>query len=134
MNSELVRRMNPETRVYIPPVVLDDLDEFRKLARNAAMVTYCPEYFRGPFLDDQERLRRVTLVAIGVPVRGMPLTFKYVLDYNDLYDPSRGWEEQTVEIDMMLSHLIDGLDPDVPIMRGTIETIAPMGAVLSARV
>ncbi|MHA1771281.1 MAG: hypothetical protein ACTSYL_06625 [Candidatus Thorarchaeota archaeon] len=125
--------MKPETSVYIPPVSLESLEDFRRYARAAALVTYTPEYFRGPFIDDHKRLRRVTLVAVGVLVRGMPLTFKYTLDYNDLYDPSRGWEEQTTEIDLLLSQLISSLESETPVVRGTVETEAPLGEVLSVR-
>ncbi len=129
----MVRNVNPETSVYIPPVVLDSLEEFRRFAREAALVTYNPEYFRGPFLDDQKRLRRVTLVALGVMVRGLPITFKYTIDYNDLYDPARGWEEQTAEIDILLSRLISSLDSSTPVVRGSVESEAPTGEVLAIR-
>ncbi len=119
--------------MYIPPILLESLEEFRRFARDAALVTYAPEYFSGPFADDCGRLRRVTLVAIGVPVRGVPLMFKYVLDYQDLYDPSRGWEEQSEEVHTRLLDLVEGLQAETPVVRGRIDSGAPMGELLSAR-
>ncbi|MHA1577180.1 MAG: hypothetical protein ACTSU3_07450, partial [Candidatus Thorarchaeota archaeon] len=91
--------MNAETREFIPPVVLENYDDFKEYAMQAAIVTYRPEYYRGPFMDDRKRIRRVTLAAIGVRLRGLPLSFKLVIDYSDLCDLSKPWEEQASEVD-----------------------------------
>ncbi|TFG07579.1 hypothetical protein EU538_08590 [Candidatus Thorarchaeota archaeon] len=121
---------NSET-IYVPPVVVEDYDEFIDAANRAAVVLYDPEYFQSPFLDDQKRIRRVTLTAIGVEVKGLPLTFKHILDYQDLLDPSKSWEEVVSDIDSYLREGIQTLDKSVRIMRGSLETHTPLGKALS---
>ncbi len=126
--------MSTENRVYIPPIVVDDIEDFRRFARDAALVTFAPEYFNGPFQDDRGRLRRITLMAVGVPVRGMPLTFKCVIDYHDLRDLSREWSEQSEDIHLLLAGIVEQLDTPAPVVQGTLDTGRPLGQVLSARI
>ena len=87
-----MKRMNAETGEFIQPVILENYDDFRKYAMQAAVVTYRPEYYRGPFMDDRKRIKRVTLAAIGVRLRDLPLSFKLVIDYTDLCDISKPWD------------------------------------------
>ncbi|TFF67984.1 hypothetical protein EU520_01000 [Candidatus Thorarchaeota archaeon] len=121
---------NSET-IYVPPVVLEDYGDFIEAANRAAVVLYDPEYFQSPFLDDQKRVRRVTLTAIGVEVKGLPLTFKHILDHQDLMDPSRAWEDVVSDIDSFLREGIQTLNRSVRLMRGSLETNAPLGKALS---
>ncbi len=123
---------NSET-VYVPPLVLEDYDDFMEAANRAAVVLYDPEYFQSPFLDDQQRIRRVTLMAIGVEVNGLPLTFKYIIDHQDLNDPSRSWEDVVCDIDSFMRDGIQTLHRSVRLMRGSLETHTPIGKALSMR-
>ncbi len=65
--------MNTEQNVFIPPVQLSSLSDFKDVANEAAIIVYSPEYFQGPFMDDQKRLRRLTLTAVGVEKKGSKL-------------------------------------------------------------
>lgn len=128
-----MKEMNDETGAFIPPVTLDNYDDFRNFATQAAIVTYKPEYFRGPFLDDRRRIRRVTLAAIGVKLRDIPLSFKFVIEYDDLCDMSKPWEEQASEVDLRIGKLIARLESECTLVRGAIDTSPPMGKALTAR-
>ncbi|MHA2179507.1 MAG: hypothetical protein ACXAAK_14270 [Candidatus Thorarchaeota archaeon] len=57
--------MNDEQTVFIPPVQLESLADFKEVAGEAAVIVYNPEYFRGPFTDDDKRIRRLTLSFCG---------------------------------------------------------------------
>ncbi|MBD3405964.1 MAG: hypothetical protein GF411_07550 [Candidatus Lokiarchaeota archaeon] len=119
--------------VFIPPIVLAEFEEFRHFARQAAIVAYKPEYFHSPFLDDTKRLRRITLNAIGVRVKGVALTFKYVLDYNTLCDPSKTWDEQVAEVDDLMSSVVNCLREESTLVRGSLDTETALGETLVMR-
>ncbi len=125
--------MNDETGAFIPPVKLDNYEDFKNFASQAAVVTYKPEYFRGPFLDDRKRIRRVTLAAIGVKLRDVPLSFIFVIEYDDLCDLSKPWEEQASEVDLRIEELISRLESECLLVRGTIDTLPSLGKALTAR-
>ena len=131
--NKLVKDMNVETGAFIPPVILDNYEDFRNFAAQDAIVTYRPEYFRGPFLDDRKRIRRVILAAIGVKLRDIPLSFKFVIEYDDLCDLSKPWEEQASEVDLRIGELIARLEKDCSLVRGTIDTSPSLGKALTAR-
>ncbi|MHA1937374.1 MAG: hypothetical protein ACW97O_04110, partial [Candidatus Thorarchaeota archaeon] len=63
--------MSNENPNIVPPVVLETYEDFETFASTAALVMYSPEYFHSPFLDDQKRLRRMTLTALGVKMNGV---------------------------------------------------------------
>ena len=125
--------MNNETGAFIPPVTLDNYEDFRNFATQAAIVTYKPEYFRGPFLDDRKRIRRVTLTAIGVKLRDIPLSFKFVIEYDDLCDLSKPWEEQASMAALRIEELIARLESECTLVRGTIDTLPAIGKALTNR-
>ncbi|MHA1638276.1 MAG: hypothetical protein ACTSUB_09720 [Candidatus Thorarchaeota archaeon] len=125
--------MNDETGAFIPPVILDDYEDFRNFAVQAAIVTYSLDYFRGPFLDDRKRIRRITLAAIGVKLKDVPLSFKFVIEYDDLWDSSRPWEEQVSVVDLRIEELITRLESECTVVRGAIDTVPAMGKALTAR-
>jgi hypothetical protein len=132
-------KMSEDRPVFIPPVVLERYEEleryedFKEYARNAALVTYDPDYFVSPFLDDRKRLRRVTLYAIGVRVKGVPLTFKYAIDIDSLQDKDKSWNEQADEIDKLISGIVASLGQEVELIRGKIESEASLGEALAMR-
>jgi hypothetical protein len=125
--------MKDEAAVFIPPVLLNSYEEFKTFAKQAALVVYTPEHFHSPFLDDAKRLRRVTLTALGVRVRGMALTFKYVLDYDSFSDASRTWDEQVAEVDDLMKGILASLETDCNLVRGTVEAESAIGETLMAR-
>ncbi len=108
--------------VSVPPLLLDRFDEFMEYAKGAALVTYSPEYFRSPFLDDPKRLRRVILHAVGVRVDGLPLTFKYIVDAMS----QRGMDTS----DITLQEILSRFEAGVQLVRGTIETEHSLGEAL----
>ena len=128
-----MKKMNAETGEFIQPVILENYDDFREYAMQAAIVTYRPEYYRGPFMDDRKRIKRVTLAAIGVRLRDLPLSFKLVIDYTDLCDLSKPWEEQASEVDRAISKIIADLESDCPLVRGHIDSKTSLGEALSIR-
>ncbi len=125
--------MSEDRPVFIPPVVLERYEDFKEYARSAALVTYDPDYFVSPFLDDRKRLRRVTLYAIGVRVKGVPLTFKYAIDIDSLQDKDKSWNEQADEIDKLISGIVASLGEEVELIRGKIESEASLGEALAMR-
>lgn len=125
--------MSNENPASVPPVVLDDYSDFEMFAKGAALVVYSPEYFHSPFLDDKRRLRRVTLTALGVRVNGIALTFKHVLDYNDLCDSSKDWNEQTEEIDHHITQIMARLGSEGNLIRGSVEMEPALGEALVMR-
>jgi hypothetical protein len=126
-------KMDSETPVFIPPILLSSYDEFRKFAKDAALVVYTPEYFHSPFFGDDRRLRRVTLSAVGVRIKGVALTFKYILDYNGLTDKSRTWEELARDTDEAIKEFMARLDSECSVVRGTLETESSLGEELFVR-
>jgi len=110
--------MRNEQNVIIPPVQLSSLSDFNEVANEAAVIVYSPEYYQGPFLDDNKRLRRVTLTAVGVERKGMPLTFRYVLD--DVRD-----------IDRVASEILRDLECRGSVVQGTVEKSQPLGELLT---
>lgn len=111
--------MSDEQTVFIPPVQLDSLAEFKDVAAEAAVIVYNPEYSRGPFTDDDERMRRLTLSAVGVLRNGIPLTFRYVLD--DVQDLER-----------IASEILHDLEKCGTVVRGSVESPRPIGELLAA--
>ena len=116
-NSEM-EKMSNEQSVFIPPVVFETYSDFRGIVEEAALIVYSPEYYQGPFTDEPKRLRRVTFTALGVQRRGIPMTFKYVLD--DIRD-----------IDRIASDIIDELDAHSTLVKGSVETSRPVGEILA---
>lgn len=123
--------MSSDNSLFIPPVTLFKYEEFRQFAKDAALVVCTPEYFRSPFLDDDKRLKRVTLTAIGVNVKGLPLSFKYVLDYDDFHDPSRTWDEESADVTRLMSELVDEIGVTSTLVHGRVETEASWGELLT---
>ncbi|MBN2228112.1 MAG: hypothetical protein JW779_00865 [Candidatus Thorarchaeota archaeon] len=111
--------MKNEQNVFVPPIVFETYSDFRGVIDEAAMIVYSPEYYHGPFTDEPKRLRRVTFTAVGVQRRGIPMTFKYILD--DVRD-----------IDRVASEILEELENRSHIVRGTVETSRPMGELLAS--
>jgi hypothetical protein len=126
-------KMDSETPVFIPPILLSSYQEFRKFAKDAALVVCTPEYFHAPFFGDDRRLRRITLSAVGVKIKGVALTFKYILDYNSLTDKCRTWDDQVRDTDEAIKELMAGLDSECEVVRGTIESEPSLGEQLFVR-
>ena len=116
-DSEM-EKMSNEQSVFIPPVVFETYSDFRGIVEEAALVVYSPEYYQGPFTDEPKRLCRVTFTALGVQRRGIPMTFKYVLD--DIRD-----------IDRVASDIIEELDTCSTLVKGSVETSRPIGELLA---
>ena len=110
--------MSDEQTVFIPPVQLDNLGDFKDVANEAAVIVYNPEYFRGPFTDDEKRIRRLTLSAVGVLRNGIPLTFRYVLD--DVQD-----------LESVASEILQDLGRYGNVVRGSVESSRPIGELLA---
>lgn len=104
------------------PVLLERYEDFKEFAKNAAVVTYSTEYFDSPFLDDSRRLRRLILHAVGVEKNGLPLTFKYVFEYADLMSGSTDWDEQTSEADSRMRSMLEHLQTEYNLIKGTVES------------
>lgn len=111
-NSEMIKLTVAERPVMVPPVVLESYDEFRNIAKSAAVITYHPEYLISPFLDDKKRLRKVTLHAIGVMMNGIPMTFKLTLNYDELP------EDLVNDVDLVMSSILSDIQHNGPIIRG----------------
>jgi len=113
-----MENVSVEQNVFIPPVQLNRLSEFMDIAKEAAVLVYCPEFFQGPFMDDHKKLRRLTLTAVGVRRNGLPLTFKYVLD--DVRD-----------IDRVASEILDELKEYGNVVQGLVEKSTTLGELLA---
>ena len=111
--------MSDEQTVFIPPVQLDSLADFKEVADEAAVIVYSPEYFQGPFTDDNMKIRRITLSAVGVLRNGLPLTFRYVLD-------------DSQDLDRIASEILSDLEKCGTVVRGLIDDSKPMGELLAA--
>ena len=121
-----------ENSVIIPPILLEDYEDFLQYANKAILVTYDVEYFNGPFLDDVKKIRRLTLHALGVHLENVPFTFKFVMDYNSVEFQSSKWEEITSDLDALVRRILDELDSNIRLVRGKLETQPDIGAALSA--
>ena len=93
------------------------------------MVVYSPEFFASPFLNDQKRLRRLTLTALGVQIKDMTLTFKYVFDSSEL----DGYEDSSATSDDLLSEVIRRLDFGGTLVRGAVDMGTSFGEALAMR-
>ncbi|UCE10848.1 MAG: hypothetical protein JSW61_02665 [Candidatus Thorarchaeota archaeon] len=129
----MVKMKNPEEPVLVPPIELYDYDEFRELARRAAILTYYPDYFVSPFMDEQKKMKRLTLHAVGVIVNGLPMTFRFVVNGDDLLDTSKTWADQTDEVDRFLSGVVEELEREGMLVRGTPESGPSLGEGLLMR-
>jgi hypothetical protein len=113
-----MENVNEEQNVFIPPVQLNRLSDFKEVANEAAVIVYSPEYYQGPFMDDHKRLRRLTLTAVGVEKKGLPLTFRFVLD--DVRD-----------IDKVASEILEELEVSGNVVHGIVERSHPLGELLA---
>ncbi len=111
--------MSDEQTVFIPPVQLDSLADFKDVANEAAVIVYNLEYFHGPFTDEDKRIRRLTLSAVGVIRNSIPLTFRYVLD--DVRDLER-----------IALEILKDLEKRGNVVRGSVESSRPIGELLAA--
>ena len=102
--------MTEREHVCIPPVLLDRYEDFRVYAEKATLVTYHVEYAASPFLDDDRLIKRIILHAVGVPIRGTPLTFKFVA------------ECASGRMEGFVQDILDELSRMSPLVRGTIES------------
>ena len=114
-----------ERPILLPPVEVDDFEEFKRFAKDASMITYEPDYLRSPFLDDPPRLKRVTFYAVGILINGLPITMKCVLDYTDLIDRSQSWYDQADDVERALVNLIAEVRADAPFIRGRVDYETP---------
>jgi hypothetical protein len=124
--------MKREETINQPTIILDKYEDFMEYAADAALVTYKPEYFHSPFLDDEKRLRRVTFHAIGVMRQGIALTFKYTFDYDCIYDPSLGWDDLASKTDKFLTKIIQGLEAAGNLVQGNIGSEKSLGESLAS--
>ncbi len=107
-----------EQNVFLPPVQLSNLSDFMEVANEAAVIVYGLEYYQSPFIDDPKRLRRLSLAAIGVDRKGLPLTFRYVLD--DVRD-----------IDRIATEILKDLESRGCVLQGSIERSDSLGELLA---
>jgi hypothetical protein len=110
--------MSDEQTAYIPPVMLQNLGDFKDVANEAAVIVYNAEYYRGPFTEDEPRIRRLTLSAVGVLRNGIPLTFRYVID--DVRDLAR-----------VASDILRDLEHRGNVVRGSLKGTKPIGELLA---
>ncbi len=128
-----VRNMSGMRNSPLPPVILDRYEDFEEYARNAALVTYKPEFYKGPFLDDPERVRRVTFNAIGVNINGIVLSFMYKLSYDDMYDAALSWEDQAIAIENQIMDMVTHLQAECGLVQGSLESSPALGESLTLR-
>ncbi|MDF1539298.1 MAG: hypothetical protein P1Q69_10400 [Candidatus Thorarchaeota archaeon] len=117
----------------VPPVILDRYEDFEEYARSAALVTYKPEFYKGPFLDDPGRVRRVTFTAIGVNINGIVLSFMYKLGYDDMYDATLAWEDQAIAIENQIMDMVTHLQAECGLVQGSLASRPTMGESLAIR-
>ncbi len=115
------------------PIILDRYEDFEQYAREAALVTYRPDFYKGPFLDDPQRLRRVTFTAVGVKIRGVLLNFSYTVSYEDFYNPKVSWDEQVDTIEEKISQIIESLRAECGLVMGALSSSTSIGEALSVR-
>lgn len=128
-----VRNVSEIKNSPVPPVILDRYEDFEEYARQAALVTYKPEFYKGPFLDDPGKIRRVTFTAIGVPINGIVLNFTYKLSYDDLYDASLSWEDQAIAIENQINDMVTHLRSECGLVQGSLTSSPTMGEALALR-
>ena len=131
-NNEMMHGTNVTEHGYAPPITLDDLSDFRNVARDAAVVTYRPEYFNGPFMDDGGRLRRITLYAAGVVVNGVVLSFKHVIEFDPPCGSVIDRDAGVTDRESLLDEIVRSLGLQAEPLRGGIEEGPASGAILSA--
>ncbi len=107
--------------VYIPPIMLENIEDFKEFARNAKIVVYNIERFSGPFKDSNDLIRRIHLYAVGVPVRGMPLTFEIEVSWNDIANPNIPWHEQSGFIESTFAEILQEISAFAPMVPGRLE-------------
>ena len=115
------------------PVILDRYEDFEQYAREAALVTYRPDFYKGPFLEDPQRLRRVTFTAVGVRIRDVLLNFSYTVSYEDFYNPQASWEDQVDHIEAKISDIIESLRAECGLVMGALSGGTSIGEALSVR-
>ena len=108
--------------VYIPPIVLENIEDFKEYARNAKIIVYNIERFSGPFKDSNDLIRRIHLYAVGVPVRGLPLTFQIEVSWNDLANPNMPWHEQSSFIEESFETILQEVSTLAPTVMGRLDT------------
>ncbi|MFW9907444.1 MAG: hypothetical protein ACFFEF_02615 [Candidatus Thorarchaeota archaeon] len=123
-----------EVRSYqTPSVILDRYEDFEEYAKQAALVIYRPDIYRGPFLDDPGRVRRVTFTAVGVRVNDIVMNFTFALSYEDISDSAQTWEEQSKVLEQRVADMVATLSEDCDIVQGSLSTKSSLGEALSAR-
>lgn len=125
-------RMTESSPVYVPPVQLESFTEFKKVARDAAVVVFSPEYLSSPFLDDDRRLRRLTVAAIGVDRRNIPLTFKFTVDHEQALQRHSGLDPSSA-VSRMAAEIREELEYYGNVVQGSVESERPLGELLEAR-
>ncbi len=98
--------MQDDMPMFMTPIQLHSYGDFQKIARSATAVLYRPEYFDSPFLDDKKRVRAVTIYAVGVRLSEVLLTFKYVVDYNEVCNEVPLCEDPMVNINEFMDDLL----------------------------
>jgi hypothetical protein len=131
--SEPVRKLYDSEKNTGLPVILDRFEDFERYAREAALVTFRPDYYRGPFLEDKKRLRRVTFTAVGVKLQKVIMNFSFTLSYEDFYDHNASWEEQADLIEEKMSTIIESLEGECGLVRGGLSTGPSIGETLAIR-
>lgn len=117
----------------VPPIILDRYEDFEEYARQAALVTYKPEFYKGPFLDDPGKVRRVTFTAVGVKINGIVLNFTYKLSYDDMYDSTLSWEDQAIAIENQIMDMVTHLQSECGIVQGSLSSNSTLGEALALR-
>jgi hypothetical protein len=125
-------KMNERNPVFIPPVQMEDYSEFRELAKEAALVVCDPQYLLSPFADDEKRLRRLIVTALGVKRKDVPLTFRYVLDHQQALRRYRQLEPSAA-LERMASEIMEDLEYNGNLIRGSVPTESALGELLEAR-
>lgn len=124
--------MTETSPVYVPPVRLESFTEFMRIARDAAVVVFSPEYVQSPFLDDERRLRRLTVAAVGVKRKDVPLTFKYVVDHEQAVETYHELDPSSA-LARMVSEIRQELEYYGNVVNGSVDSEATLGELLEAR-
>lgn len=125
-------RMSVPSPVYIPPVYMESFSEFKEVARQAAVVVFSPEYLQGPFMNDETRLRRLTLAAVGVKRNEIPLTFKFVVNHECALQIYREADPSTA-VAKMASDIMQELEHHGNVIQGSIDSEIPPWELLEVR-
>ena len=124
--------MTETSTVFIPPVQLESFTEFMRVARDAAVVVFSPEYLQSPFLDDERRLRRLTVTAVGVKRKDVPLTFKYTVDHERAVEAHQGMDPSSA-LSKMVLEIRQELEYYGNVVNGNIDSETTLGELLEAR-